>query len=100
MSRFRLTLYVAGDSPRSQQARANLRRLCDERLGGSCDVRVVDVAADPAAAETARVLTTPTVVRETPEPSRRVTGDLSDLDRVLAGLGLLPGLRDANPELT
>lgn len=94
MSRFRFTLYVVGESARSQQAYANLRRLCDERLGGDAEITVVDVAQDPEAAERDRVLTTPTVVREAPLPARRVTGDLSDPDKVLAGLALHPSWRD------
>lgn len=99
MSRFRFTLYVAGDTARSQAAHADLLRICEERLGGACEVAVVDVARDPGAAERGRVLTTPTVVREEPGPARRVTGDLSDPDRVLTGLGLmLPGRRTAHPD--
>jgi circadian clock protein KaiB len=97
MSRFRFTLYVAGETARSQQAYANLRRLCEERLGGDCRITVVDVVRDPEAAETGRVLTTPTVVREEPAPPRRVTGDLSDPDRVLAALALHPDWPDPHP---
>lgn len=91
MSRFRFTLYVAGDTARSQQAYASLRRLCDERLGGDCDIAVVDVTSEPDAAEENRILTTPTVVKEDPAPRRRITGDLSDGEKVLLGLGLLAG---------
>lgn len=98
MSRFRFTLFVAGETARSQQAHADLVRMCEERLGGDCEIEVVDVAADPDAAEAYRVLTTPTVVRRSPEPARRVTGDLSDSEKVLAGLGLAPGRRNAHPD--
>ncbi len=87
MSEYRFTLYIAGESPRSQRAEANLRHICVKLLQGEgCDFKVIDVTRDPEAAETHRILTTPTVVRETPEPLRRVTGDLSDARRVLAGL--------------
>lgn len=89
MSEYQFTLYIAGDSPRSQRAEANLRHICLKLLQGRrCDFKVIDVTRDPDAAETHRILTTPTVVRETPEPLRRVTGDLSDPQRVLAGLAL------------
>lgn len=88
MSRFRFLLFVAGDGPRSVQARENLRRLCDELLGGAAEWSVVDVTADPDAAETHRVLTIPTVIRQSPAPLRRVTGDLSDLHAVLRALAL------------
>ena len=97
MGRFRFTLYVAGDTARSQQAYANLRRICEERLGGDFDLEVVDVTVDAGAAETQRILTTPTVVKEEPEPRRRITGDLSDPEKVLTGLGLLPGWPPLHP---
>jgi circadian clock protein KaiB len=82
----RLTLYVAGESSRSRTAERNLRALCGGLPGA--DLRVVDVVHDPDAAEHARILTTPTVVREHPAPPRRVTGDLGDAARVLAALDL------------
>ena len=82
------TLYVAGDSPRSRAAEANLRRLCDDRLAGRCAVTVVDVTEAAERAERARILTTPTVVKEEPAPPRRVTGDLGDTERLWLFLGL------------
>ena len=88
MVRYRFRLFVAGRSSRSQQAIANLRRIGEERLQGHYDLVVVDVLADPESAESARVLTTPTVVREAPAPVRRATGDLSDLERVVFALDL------------
>jgi circadian clock protein KaiB len=94
MDRITLTLYVAGPSPRSRAAESNLRALCSDRLGGRAELRVVDVVDDPEAAERARVLTTPTVVREHPAPPRRATGDLGDAARVLAALDLEP---DSHP---
>lgn len=101
MSRYRFTLYVAGDTARSQRAYAGLARICRERLGEAFDIELVDVVRDPGAAEANRVLTTPTVVKEHPEPRRRITGDLSDAARVLAALGLEPGWPDLpHPEPT
>ena len=82
------TLYVAGRTPRSLQAAANLDRLGKERLGGQYDLTVVDVANEPERAEAARILTTPTLVKEAPGQARRVTGDLSDAERVFLALGL------------
>ena len=94
MTRFIFTLYVAGDSPRSQEAIANLRHICDVLVGGRPECMVVDVLSDPDLAERERILTTPTLVRETPPPSRRVTGDLSNHALVLLRLGVsaLPGM--------
>ena len=80
--RYLFRLYVAGPSARSRQAIANLRRYADAHLDGRYELEVVDVIADPESAERARVLTTPTLVREHPAPSRRITGDLSDIGRV------------------
>jgi len=93
MIRYLFRLFVAGRSARSLQAIANLRRIGEERLQGRYDLVVVDVLLDPESAESSRVLTTPTVVKESPGPARRVTGDLSDLERVLFALDLT----DASP---
>jgi len=94
MSRHRFTLYVAGDTTRSQQAYASLRRICAQALGDQWEVALVDVTREPDAAERERILTTPTVVKESPEPRRRITGDLSDAGKVLTGLGMTPGWPD------
>lgn len=90
MSQFVFTLYVAGDSARTARAVANIRQLGDERLNGRYELTIVDVALDAERAEAARILTTPTVVKEAPGQPRRVTGDLSDPDQVFAALALLP----------
>lgn len=84
-------LYIAGDSYRSQRAIANLRRLGDERLAGKYDLTIVDVRADPASAERDRILTTPTLIKQSPAPSRRVTGDLGDFEQVMLALSLFTG---------
>ncbi|MDB4879145.1 MAG: KaiB domain protein [Gemmatimonadetes bacterium] len=90
MSDLRLKLFVAGDSPRSREAAANLARACDELLAGQVEVETVDVLREPAVADEYRILTTPTVVRDAPGPRRRVTGDLRDASQVLAALFLFP----------
>jgi circadian clock protein KaiB len=87
MDSLHLTLYVAGDTPRSRQAMANLERICAELLGGRAKCATVDVLDNPGVADAERILTTPTLVRESPNPRRRVTGDLSDIQRVVAALG-------------
>jgi circadian clock protein KaiB len=84
----RLTLYVAGDTSRSATAIRNLQRLRDSHLDDEVDIEVVDVVQDPDRAETTRILTTPTLVREAPAPQRRVTGDLGDAERVMVVLGI------------
>ncbi|MEO7456389.1 MAG: circadian clock KaiB family protein [Gemmatimonadaceae bacterium] len=92
MAELRLLLFVAGETPRSREAAANLTRACRELLEG-VHVETVDVIADPERAEEYRILTTPTVVREGILPRRRVTGDLRDGTQVLAALDLTPTRR-------
>ena len=96
VTQYRFRLFVAGDSARSRQAVANLRRLGEERLGGRYQLSVVDVTTDPGTAEAARILTTPTLVKEHPAPPRRVTGDLSDIGLVFIALGLNGDLLTTN----
>ncbi len=88
MSRFFFQLFVAGDTARSQQAIENLRRLCEEMGDDSPEYVVIDVLDKPEMAEAERILTTPTLIKVAPPPSRRVTGDLSDREAVLRGLTL------------
>ncbi len=82
MSLVHLTLYVAGAGSRARAVEAQLRALCDRWLPSRYEIRVVDVTTDAERAEAARVLTTPTLVKEAPAPVRRVTGDFSDPDRL------------------
>jgi circadian clock protein KaiB len=84
----KLTLYVNGESPLGRRAVSNIERIITEQLRGAAELIVVDVNHDPARAEQDRILATPTLVRHDPLPSRRVTGDLSDPDRVLIALEL------------
>lgn len=86
----RLTLYVAGQTPRAERALLNLRRIVEEDLGFGLELTVVDVLDRPDLAEDALILATPTLVKETPLPRRRLIGDLSDTDQVLRGLHVLP----------
>lgn len=83
----RFQLFVAGSSPRTQRAMENLRRL-REGIGRRCEVEVIDVVADPARAEEERILATPTLVKHSPLPRRRITGDLSDPEKVLRLIGV------------
>jgi circadian clock protein KaiB len=87
-----LRLYVAGQSPKSLKAFANLKRLCDEHLESRYDIEIVDLVEDPQLAEGDEIVALPTVVRRLPEPMRRIIGDLSDGERVLVGLQLRPGV--------
>lgn len=87
---FHLRLYVAGQTPRSALAQANLYALCEERLPGRHRIEVVDLMDEPARARTDGVIAIPTLIRVAPEPTRRIVGDLSDTARLLAGLEIAP----------
>ena len=86
MNNYILKLYISGNSPRAQAAIANLERICEQDLAGRYTLEIVDVLKDPAAAESDKILATPTLVKRLPPPLRRVIGDLSDKDKVLLGL--------------
>ena len=88
LASYLLKLYVTGASPRAQFAIANLRRICDDELGGEYELEVIDVLERPEVAEQDRILATPTLIKQLPPPLRRVIGDLSDKDKVLLGLEL------------
>ena len=83
-----LRLYVAGQSPKSLQAYANLKNLCEENLAGHYTIEVVDLIENPALARSDDILAIPTLVRRLPAPLRKIIGDLSNTERVLVGLRL------------
>jgi circadian clock protein KaiB len=87
---YKLRLFVTGSTPRSTRAIENMRRICEENLKGQYDLEVIDVYENPEATRELQVVATPTLVKILPEPLRRIIGDLSDKERVLAGLNLLP----------
>lgn len=86
LSKYILTLYVTGTSPRTRVAIDNLNRICAQELDGRYDLEIVDVLENPQRAEDDRILATPTLIKQLPPPLRRVIGDLSDKDKVLLGL--------------
>ena len=88
--RYHLRLFVTGATTRSQHAIANMKRICEERLHGRYDLEVIDVYENPEATRDQQIVATPTLVKMLPEPLRRIIGDLSNTERVLAGLALDP----------
>ena len=86
-----LRLYVAGQTPRSVAAFENLRRVCDQHLAGCYELEVVDLLVNPAIAREHQIVAIPTLVRVLPMPVRKLIGDLSDRQQLLAGLEILPG---------
>ena len=85
---WRLRLYVAGQTPRARKAQANLTAICEHHLPGRYSIEVVDLLEHPELARGDGIIAVPTLVRESPEPARRIIGDLSDTSRVLDGLEL------------
>jgi circadian clock protein KaiB len=104
LSKYILTLYVTGTSPRTQIAIDNLNRICGQDLNGRYELEIVDVLEQPQRAEDERILATPTLIKQLPPPLRRVIGDLSDKDKVLLGLEVRPTANSAQktkrPEAT
>lgn len=95
-----LKLYVAGKGARAEAAVANLRHLCENELRGQYELEVIDIIEHPELAEEARILATPTLIKQLPPPLRRVIGDLSDKDKLLLGLDVRPVTRHSatNPD--
>jgi circadian clock protein KaiB len=83
-----LRLYVTGMTPRSTEAVAVLKDICETLLNGRYDLEVVDLYSNPERAATEQVVAAPTLVRRSPPPLRRLIGNLSDRERVVTGLGL------------
>ena len=83
-----LRLYVAGQTPKSLTAVANLKRICEEHLEIPYRIEVVDLMVNPQLAATDQILAIPTLVRKLPEPIRKIIGDLSSVERVLIALDI------------
>jgi circadian clock protein KaiB len=83
-----LRLYVAGQTPKSLTAFANLKKLCEEYLSGRYRIEVIDLIENPQLAAGDQILALPTLVRKLPEPLKRIIGNLSDKERFLVGMDL------------
>jgi circadian clock protein KaiB len=83
---WQLRLYVAGQTPKSLQAFANLKKICEEHLKGRYRIEIIDLLENPKLARGDQILAIPTLVRQLPPPIRKIIGDLSDTERVLVGL--------------
>ena len=87
---YNLRLYVAGQTPRSVAALANLKKICEQHLAGRYEIEVIDLMKDPALAQRHQIVAIPTLIRQLPEPLKRIIGDLSNLEKVLVGLDIQP----------
>jgi len=89
-----LRLYVAGHTPKSIKAFANLKKICEEHLKGKYHIEVIDLLKNPQLARGDQIVAVPTLVRKLPEPIKKIIGDLSNTLRVIVGLDLRPKKRE------
>ena len=88
--KWELRLYVAGQTPKSLAAFANLKRICEQELEGRYKIEVIDLLENPTLARGDQILAIPTLVRQLPPPVKKIIGDLSNTERVLVGLDMRP----------
>ena len=86
--RFVLRLYIAGQTPKCVRAFTNLKQICEEHLASRYRIEIVDLLENPQLARGDQILAVPTLVRQLPEPVKKIIGDLSNAERVLVGLDL------------
>jgi circadian clock protein KaiB len=89
-----LRLYVAGMTSRSSRAVENVRAFCEKHLEGRYDLQVIDVYQQPTLARSEQLIAAPTLIKKLPLPLRRLIGDMSNEDRILVGLDLVPRKQD------
>jgi circadian clock protein KaiB len=87
---FNLRLYIAGQTPKSLAAIANLKKICEENLAGRYKIEVIDLVVSPQLAAGDQIVAIPTLVRRLPPPLKRMIGDLSNSEKVIVGLDLRP----------
>jgi circadian clock protein KaiB len=85
-----LKLYVAGKTAKSVLALKNLQKYCEEHLKGKYKIEVIDLLEKPQLAEGDQIFAIPTLVKKVPEPIRKIIGDLSNEEKVLVGLNIIP----------
>jgi len=88
--RYILKLYVTGMTSRSAHAIENLHTFCEKHLAGRYELQVIDVYQQPELTRIEQIVATPTLIKKLPLPLRRLIGDMSDEQRVLVGLDILP----------
>ena len=86
--KYLLRLYIAGSTPQSNRAVANIKVICEEHLKGQYELEVVDLYEKPYLAAGEQIIAAPTLIKQLPLPLRQIIGDMSDVDRVLVGLDL------------
>ncbi|MFZ5830606.1 MAG: circadian clock KaiB family protein [Planctomycetota bacterium] len=92
MSKMLLQLFICGENPLHERAVGEIRSICNNLLGGCCQLDIIDISRSPELAERYKILATPALIRVWPAPAHRIVGDFSQTDRVLAELGVDHGL--------
>lgn len=85
-----LKLYVAGLTPRSQEAIRTVSAICEEQLAGRCDLEVIDIYQNPVLAKGEQIIAAPTLIKKLPLPLRKIIGNMADKEKILVGLDLRP----------
>lgn len=85
-----LRLYVAGQTAKSMTAMSNLKKVCEEHLSGRYTIEIIDLIQQPQLARSDQIVAIPTLVRKLPSPIRKIVGDLSNTEKTLVGLQLVP----------
>lgn len=85
-----LRLYVAGQTPKSIAAISNLKKICEQHLSDRYHIEIIDLMKDPSLAVRHQIVAIPTLIRQLPEPLKRIIGDLSNTEKVLVGLDIRP----------
>jgi circadian clock protein KaiB len=88
--RYELRLYVAGITPRSEEAIRNVKIFCEEHLAGRYDLQIIDIYQQPVLARGEQIIAAPTLIKQLPLPLRRLIGTLADEEKLLVGLDLRP----------
>ena len=86
MGTLRMKLYISGKTPKSNRAVASVKKICEEHYAGRYELAVIDILEDPEAAEREQIMATPMLIKESPSPSRRIVGDLTNKSKVLAAI--------------
>lgn len=85
-----LKLYTTGQTPNSIRAFENLKKICEEELNEEYEIKVIDILKEPQLAEDDRIIATPTLVKSLPAPLNKIIGDLSNREKCLLGLDIIP----------
>jgi len=96
--RWNLRLYVAGETPKCLKAFEHLKRICEEHLQDRYTIEVIDLLKNPTLASGDQIIAIPTLVRQLPTPVKKITGDLTNTERVIVGLNLTAIAPSARPK--